>query len=107
MRKCEDRMTKADKDLLLSFVDASSCRVLRRDEWEFTTVPQGITVVNVHEDGHLEYLFTKSEKYPVEMDSGVLIGYLVDNYANGEPGLYFYLNSCMVPVASKHRRYAY
>lgn len=103
----EDMMTRADKDLLLAFLDVAVSRVVKKDDWDFSVIPQGVTVVNVHPEGRVEYLFTKSDKYPVEVDSGILIGYLVDNYANGEPGLYFYLNSCMVPVASKHRRYAY
>lgn len=107
MRKCEDMMTRADKDLLLSFVDGASFRVLRKDEWEFETIPQGVSVVNVHESGRLEYLFTKSDKYPVEVDSVEIMGEFVDDYADGEEGLYFYINSCMLPVASKHRRYAY
>lgn len=107
MRKCEDMMTRADKDLLLAFVDAASFRVLRKDEWLFETVPQGVSVVNVHEGGRFEYLFTKSDKYPVEVDGMDMMGEFVDDYADGEKGLYLYINSCMLPVASKHRRYAY
>jgi hypothetical protein len=104
---CEDMMTRADKDLLLAFLDVSVSRVMKKDDWEFSVIPQGVTVVNVHPEGRIEYLFTKSDKYPVVRDDADVCGMHVDDFADGEPGLYFYLNSCMVPVASKHRRYAY
>lgn len=107
MRICEDMMTRADKDLLLAFVDTAEFRVLRREEWDFESVPQGVSVVSVHENGRFEYLFTKSDKYPVEVDNAGLMGRFVDDYAKGEKGIYLYVNSCMLPVASKHRRYAY
>lgn len=103
----EDRLTKADKDLLLVFLDAADRRVLKKTEWEFMSIPQGVTVVNVHENGTVEYLFTKADKYPVVFDGINVCKTHVRDYADGETGLYLYLNSCMVPIASKHRRYAY
>lgn len=103
----ENMMTKADKDLLLAFIDTACGRVLKKTEWKFPTIPQGVTVINVHENGMVEYLFTKAEKYPVVLDDSSVCGIQVGYYANGEAGLYLYLNSCMIPIASKHRQYAY
>lgn len=61
----------------------------------------------VRENGAVEYLFTKREKYPVELDKPDVPGELIDKESGGEPGIYLYLNSCMLKVASKHRQFCY
>lgn len=110
MYKKTNLLNTADKDLICEFVYMSMGRVLNKTVtcWD-RPVPQGVSVFTAHpESGTFEYMFTKDDKYPVVKDEmDVVMGFL-DSYGNVKAGgLVFYLNSCMLPVASKHRQYSY
>lgn len=103
-------LSMADKDLLSEFLYRSICRVLSVNVslWE-GTVPQGVSVFVAHpETGTFEYMFTKDTKYPVRRDDIDEVLPLLEAYGNVRAGgLVYYLNSCMVPVVSKHRAFPY
>lgn len=106
----EDMLSMADKDLLSEFLYVSMCRVLNTSVSCWTeSVPQGVSVFVAHpETGKFEYMFTKDTKYPVKRDDMEDVMPLLE--ANGNVragGLVYYLNSCMVPVVSKHRAFPY
>lgn len=100
----------ADKDLICDFVFASMGRVLNSSviAWN-RPVPQGVSVYTAHpETGTFEYMFTKDEKYPVVKDDAEEVMRCLRAYGDIEAGgIVFYLNSCMLPIASKHRQYSY
>jgi len=110
MYKKTDLLNTADKDLICEFVYMSMGRVLNKTVtcWD-KSVPQGISVFTAHpESGTFEYMFTKDDKYPVVKDEMDVVMSFLDSYGNVKAGgLVFYLNSCMLPVASKHRQYSY
>lgn len=100
----------ADKDLICEFVFASMGRVLNRSVTAWNRpVPQGVSVYTAHpETGKLEYMFTKDDKYPVKIDDCEVVEAALDRYGSIENGgIVMYLNSCMIPIASKHKQYAY
>lgn len=103
-------LSMADKDLLSVFLCRSICRVMNVNVsfWD-GAVPQGVSVFVAHpETGTFEYMFTKDTKYPVKRDDMEDVMPLLDAYGNvNAGGLVYYLNSCMVPVVSKHRAYPY
>lgn len=90
-------LSMADKDLLSEFLYRSMCRVLN------------VSVFVAHpETGTFEYMFTKDTKYPVRRDDIDEVLPLLEAYGNVRAGgLVYYLNSCMVPVVSKHRAFPY
>ena len=100
----------ADNDLICEFVFASMGRVLNRNvtAWD-RPVPQGVSVYTAHpESGTFEYMFTKDEKYPVVKDDAEEVMRCLRAYGNIEAGgIVLYLNSCMLPIASKHKQYSY
>jgi len=100
----------ADKDLICEFVYASMGRVLNKSviAWN-RPVPQGVSVYTAHpETGTFEYMFTKDEKYHVVKDDVEEVMRCLNYYGNIEAGgIVFYLNSCMLPIASKHKQYSY
>ena len=106
----ENILGKADKDLICDFIEASVGRVLNRAllGWE-KPVPQGVSVFLAHPDrGTFEYLFTKDEKFPVERDDPEEVLRCLNAYGSLETGgVVMYMNRCMLPVASKHRRFCY
>ena len=69
----------------------------------------GVSVFVAHpETGTFEYMFTKDTKYPVRRDDIDEVLPLLEAYGNVRAGgLVYYLNSCMVPVVSKHRAFPY
>ena len=99
-------LSMADKDLLSEFLYRSICRVLNVNVslWEGT-----VSVFVAHpETGTFEYMFTKDTKYPVRRDDIDEVLPLLEAYGNVRAGgLVYYLNSCMVPVVSKHRAFPY
>lgn len=100
----------ADKDLICEFVFASMGRVLNRSVTAWNSpVPQGVSVYTAHpESGTFEYMFTKDEKYPVVKDDAEEVMSCLRAYGNIEAGgIVLYLNSCMLPIASKHKQYSY
>lgn len=100
----------ADKDLICEFVFASMGRVLNRSVTAWNRpVPQGVSVYTAHpESGTFEYMFTKDEKYPVVKDDAEEVMRCLRAYGNIEAGgIVLYLNSCMLPIASKHKQYSY
>ena len=100
----------ADKDLICEFVFASMGRVLNRSATAWNRpVPQGVSVYTAHpETGTFEYMFTKDEKYPVVKDDAEEVMRCLRTYGNIEAGgIVLYLNSCMLPIASKHKQYSY
>lgn len=100
----------ADKDLICEFVFASMGRVLNRSVTAWNRpVPQGVSVYTAHpETGTFEYMFTKGEKYPVVKDDAEEVMRCLRTYGNIEAGgIVLYLNSCMLPIASKHKQYSY
>lgn len=100
----------ADKDLICEFVFASTGRVLNRSVTAWNRpVPQGVSVYTAHpETGTFEYMFTKDEKYPVVKDDAEEVMRCLRAYGNIEAGgIVLYLNSCMLPIASKHKQYSY
>lgn len=100
----------ADKDLICEFVFASMGRVLNRSVTAWNRpVPQGVSVYTAHpETGTFEYMFTKDEKYPVVKDDAEEVMRCLRTYGNIEAGgIVLYLNSCMLPIASKHKQYSY
>lgn len=103
-------LSMADKDLLSEFLCRSICRVMNVNVsfWD-GAVPQGVSVFVAHpETGTFEYMFTKDTKYPVKRDDMEDVMPLLDAYGNvNAGGLVYYLNSCIVPVVSKHRAYPY
>ena len=104
----DNMMKTADKDLLCSFIDSSFGRVTMRKAWgECKPIPQGVSVFRRHESGALEYLFTKADKYPVVIDDIDESCSIIDAYLPDDVGLVLYLNKCMIPIASKHRRFCY
>lgn len=100
----------ADKDLICEFVFASMGRVLNRNvaAWD-RPIPQGVSVYTAHpESDTFEYMFTKDEKYPVVKDDAEEVMRCLRAYGNiEEGGIVLYLNSCMLPIASKHNQYCY
>ena len=100
----------ADKDLICEFVFASMGRVLNRNvtAWD-RPVPQGVSVYTAHpESDTFEYMFTKDEKYPVVKDDAEEVMRCLRAYGDIEAGgIVLYLNSCMLPIASKHNQYCY
>lgn len=108
MYKKENILSVADKDLICMFIDSSFGRVMTRDSWGVSKpIPQGVSVFRRHPSGSLEYLFTKSDKFPVEIDGIDESGSIIDAYLPDDVGLVLYLNKCMIPIASKHRRFSY
>ena len=103
-------LNTADKDLICEFVYMSMGRVINKTvtSWD-RPVPQGVSVFTAHpESGTFEYMFTKDDKYPVVKDEMDVVMSFLDSYGNVKAGgLVFYLNSCMLPVASKHKQYSY
>lgn len=100
----------ADKDLICEFIFASMGRVLNRSVTAWNRpVPQGVSVYTAHpETGIFEYMFTKDEKYPVVKDDAEEVMRCLRDYGNIEAGgIVLYLNSCMLPIASKHKQYSY
>ena len=100
----------ADKDLICEFVFASMGRVLNRSVTAWNRpVPQGVSVYTAHpETGTFEYMFTKDEKYPVVKDDAEEVMRCLRTYGDIEAGgIVLYLNSCMLPIASKHKQYSY
>lgn len=99
-----------DKDLICEFVFASMGRVLNTSitAWN-RPVPQGVSVFTAHPvTGTFEYMFTKDEKYPVVKDDREEVMRCLQAYGNVKAGgIVLYLNSCMLPIASKHKRYCY
>ena len=110
MYKKSNMLNVADKDLICEFVFASMGRVINKTvtSWD-RPVPQGVSVFTAHPgSGTFEYMFTKDDKYPVVKDEMDVVMSFLDIYGNVKAGgLVFYLNSCMLPVASKHRQYSY
>lgn len=108
MRKKTDMLNVGDKDLICEFVYVSVGRVLNMAFWD-RPVPQGVSVFVAHpETDTFEYLFTKDEKYPVVKDDQEEVMRWLQAYANvRDGGVVLYLNSCMLPIASKHKRYCY
>ena len=109
MYEKRNMLSCADKDLICEFLYCSMGRVLQKavTAWG-KPVPQGVSVYMLHSDGRFEYLFTKDDKYNVARDKPDEVQELLDRYVNPEkPGLVFYLNSCMVPIASKHKQFSY
>ena len=110
MYKKSNMLNVADKDLICEFVFASMGRVINKTvtSWD-RPVPQGVSVFIAHpESGTFEYMFTKDDKYPVVKDEMDVVMSFLDSYGNVKAGgLVYYLNSCMLPVASKHRQYSY
>lgn len=110
MYKKSNMLNVADKDLICEFVFASMGRVINKTvtSWD-RPVPQGVSVFTAHpESGTFEYMFTKDDKYPVVKDEMDVVMSFLDSYGNVKAGgLVYYLNSCMLPVASKHRQYSY
>lgn len=100
----------ADKDLICDFVYMSMGRVLNKSIiiWN-KPVPQGVSVFIAHpETRSFEYIFTKDDKYPVVKDDPEEVMRCLSAYGNVEfGGIVFYLNSCMLPVVSKHKQYSY
>lgn len=100
----------ADKDLICEFVYMSMGRVLNKTvtRWD-RPVPQGVSVFTAHPvTGTFEYMFTKDDKFPVVRDSNEEVMRCLDSYGNVKAGgLVFYLNLCMLPIASKHKQYSY
>lgn len=109
MYEKRNMLSCADKDLICEFVYCSMGRVLQKGVTAWNKpVPQGITVFMLHSDGHFEYLFTKDDKFNVKRDDPDEVRELLCRYCNmGKPGLVFYLNSCMMPAASKHKRFGF
>lgn len=100
----------ADKDLICEFVFASMGRVLNKNVTAWNRpVPQGVSVYTAHPgSGTFEYMFTKDEKYPVVKDDAEEVMRCLRAYGNIEAGgIVLYLNSCMLPIASKHKQYSY
>ena len=94
-------LSMADKDLLSEFLYRSMCRVLNVNVsfWD-GAVPQGVSVFVVHPE--------TGTTYPVRRDDIDEVLPLLEAYGNVRAGgLVYYLNSCMVPVVSKHRAYPY
>lgn len=110
MYKKSNMLNVADKDLICEFVFASMGRVMNKTvtSWD-RPVPQGVSVFTAHpESGTFEYMFTKNDKYPVVRDDAEEVMRCLNAYGNAKAGgIVFYLNSCMLPVASKHRQYSY
>lgn len=110
MYKKTNMLDTADKDLVCEFVYMSMGRVLNRTvtRWD-RPVPQGVSVFTAHpETGTFEYMFTKDDKYPVVKDDPEEVMRCLNAYGNVKAGgLVFYLNSCMLPIASKHKQYSY
>lgn len=108
MYEKRDMLSCADKDLVCQFVYASVGRVLNKAFWG-KPVPQGVSVFVAHpETGTFEYMFTKDTKYPVKRDDIDEVLPLLEAYGNVRAGgLVYYLNSCMVPVVSKHTAFPY
>lgn len=104
----ENRLNAADKDLICQFIDVAYGRVIKRDKWGTgMPIPQGVSVFMRHKSGALEYMFTKSEKYPVVKDPIDTACEWIDSCDPEEAGIYLYLNECMLRIASKHRRFSY
>ena len=105
-----DVLNTADKDLICDFVYCSMGRVLNKNvcSWE-RPIPQGVSVYKAHpSSGTYEYMFTKDDKFPVIRDNQEEVTELLNRYGNAdESGIVLYLNSCMLNVASKHKRYSY
>ena len=105
-----DMMNSADKDLVCEFLYASVGRVLNKSvtSWE-RAVPQGVSVYMAHPDrGTFEYLFTKDDKYPVALDGAEDVLTALHAYGNVDAGgVVMYMNRCMLPIASKHKRFWY
>lgn len=103
-------LNEADKELLSEYVFRSMGRVLNRtiEGWD-APIPQGVSVFTAHPDkDKFEYMFTKDDKYPVKKDDKEEVQELLHRYGNVKAGgLVLYMNSCMMPVVSKHRRYPY
>lgn len=103
-------MNTADKDLLCEFLYMSMGRVLNKTStpWD-KPVPQGVSVFMAYpETGKFVYLYTKDDKYPVRLDFRDQVDASLKRYGSIENGgIVMYLNSCMIPIASKHKRYAY
>lgn len=99
----------ADKDLLCEYLECSMGRVLQTPVTTWNSpVPQGVSVYMLHEDGRYEYLFTKDSKCVVNRDDDEQVMELMGRYCNPDkPGLVYYMQSCMVPIASKHRAYPF
>ena len=109
MYEKRNMLSCADKDLICEFLYCSMGRVLQKavTDWE-KPVPQGVSVYTLHSNGRFEYLFTKDDKYNVARDKPDEVYEVLVRYTDPEkPGLVFYLNSCMVPIASKHKQFSY
>lgn len=103
-------LNNGDKDLICEFVFASMGRVLNSSVTVWNRpLPQGVSVYIAHpESGTFEYMFTKDEKYPVVKDDAEEVMRCLRAYGNiGAGGIVLYLNSCMLPIASKHNKYSY
>lgn len=103
-------LNTADKDLLCEFIYMSMGRVLNKSVTTWNRpVPQGVSVFMAHPDsGEYEYMFTKDDKYPVSRDEIDEVMRCLNSYGNVKTGgLVFYLNSCMLPIASKHKQFSY
>ena len=103
----------ADKDLLVEFLDVSHNRIILKSSgnWE-KSLPQGVSVYRFHKDNYgneyFEYLFTKQDKFDVELDHPNEIEYLLNKEFEGFNGeLIFYMNKCMVNIANKHIKYPF
>lgn len=110
MYEKQNLLSSADKDLLCEYVYCSMGRVINKSvtSWD-GQVPQGVSVFMSHpENGTFEYMFTKDEKYPVVKDDNETVMECLSRYGNlNAGGLVFYLNSCMLPIASKHKQFSY
>lgn len=107
----KNRLSSADKDLILQYLDASNERVVKQCENLIpeNIVPQGVSVFIYHESNDtFEYLFTKDTKYNVRKDPEFLVRRKLERYGDKESGqLTFYMHTCMVTVASKYKAFAY
>lgn len=101
-------LSLADKDLMAQFVADSSNRVLKKELWAHSVVPQGVAVFKRHHNGRIEYMFTKDDKFDMKRDDindlrELVRRYVIDDYI----GLVFVMHSQALKTVSKHIKYRY
>lgn len=101
-------LSTADKDLMDRFLFSAVNRTLRQTYWGDNVVPQGVAVFKVHQNGRIEYMFTKDDKFDLKRDDindlrELCRMYMLDGYL----GIVFVMHSEAVKIVSKHRKYPY